>query len=653
MPTRDQTHKWHMDLMSDDVLLRRLLVLKGWSAKALTALEIGFDGQRVTIPYLEWEQVANVMRYRAERPITETGPKMLPYSNGHGRCLFPEVETVPEGRLLFLVEGEPDAITAISLGLCAIAVPGANSWRKSYVEELEGRRVVVCFDDDPPGKKLAEKVVADLTEAGTEVRVLDLGTENTDGIKGFDLGDYAARAVSEAEPDEDVEALLEQVGLTLLNWAENTDPEKAEETRGSEVPAEEVPEPSRSLPEILDEVEQAISTFVVLPSPEAGAALALWTVHTWAFEAAHATPYMLVISAEKRSGKTRLLEILTALVRRPWATVDVSEAALFRKIAQDRPTCLIDEIDAIFSSATERTAPLRATINAGNPEGGSVARCAGDDMKVVDFNVFSPKLLAGIDKGERLPDTIRDRSVTIQMVRKTSDEPVRRLLLRKVHPLLENLRGDLEGWASRNVEMLSSAEPDLPAELDDRAAEAWEPLLAIADLAGVAWGSKARDAAKALSSNTGEEGQTHGGLLLAAIRDLMGSKLTIATKDVLLRVNHREELPFGAWRDGEGIDARGLARLLKPYGVRAKKVHISDGQKVRGYHRDDLSEAWSRWLPTPASLGKEPAELQVQVEPEVPQDRAKVPQVPHKDQIGVPADISGPTGSESDRRTKP
>lgn len=124
----------------------------------------------------------------------------------------------------------------------------------------------------------------------------------------------------------------------------------------------------------LSAVREAIQRFVVLGEHEA-VAVSLFVFHTWAFAAAPATPYLLVVSPEKRSGKSRLLEVLELLVARPWRVAGASEPAMFRKIAQQQPTLLLDEIDAIFGSNGERTEPLRAMLNAGNRPGTCVARC--------------------------------------------------------------------------------------------------------------------------------------------------------------------------------------------------------------------------------------------------------------------------------------
>ncbi len=190
-----------------------------------------------------------------------------------------------------------------------------------------------------------------------------------------------------------------------------------------------------------------------------------------------------MLSAERRSGKTLLLEVLELLVRDPWRISGVSEAALFRKIARDRPTVMLDEVDAVFGSDTERTEPLRAVLNAGNRPGSAVSRVVGPQHDVRDFEVFSPKLLAGIDTG-RLPDTIRDRSVELRLRRRKDGEDAERFRRRFADLDAADLRDGLEHWASTCLDPLWAAEPRLPDELDDRAADAWEPLLAIADLAG-------------------------------------------------------------------------------------------------------------------------------------------------------------------------
>lgn len=351
------------------------------------------------------------------------------------------------------------------------------------------------------------------------------------------------------------------------------------------------------LDELLNAVVETLDRYVVLPGRDECVSLALYVAHTWAIDGAHATPYILVVSPEKRSGKSRLLEVLELLVARPWRLTGASEAALFRKIAKDRPSLLLDEIDAIFGSHSERTEPLRALLNAGNRRGASVARCVGERKDVEDFSIFCPKVLAGIDAGHRIHGTIRDRAVMLHMKRKTGAELVERFRHRDADADAQPIRKGLENWAVGAARLLASADPDLPHQLDDRAAEAWEPLLAIAEMAGGDWSTRAREAAIALGGSDRDE-VTLGTLLLRAIRDAFGGSDRISSADLLSAINADEQLPFGGWRDGRGLDGRALARELRAYGIPGPQtVRLDDRRTAKGYRREWFPEAWERWLP--------------------------------------------------------
>lgn len=90
------------------------------------------------------------------------------------------------------------------------------------------------------------------------------------------------------------------------------------------------------------------------------------------------------------------------------------------------------------------------------------------------------------------------------------------------------------------------------------------------------------------------------------------------------------ELEESPWSDlrGKPLDSRGLAHRLKPYGVTSTKVKIGDAS-VRGYRREDLHDAWQRYLPP--SAGE--AEL---TEPPEPAWSDSPDQVPDNDQVPEP-----------------
>lgn len=344
---------------------------------------------------------------------------------------------------------------------------------------------------------------------------------------------------------------------------------------------------------LLDTIRAFIRRYVVLRDDHQAVTLALWVAHTHALSAAVCTPYLAILSPEKQSGKSLLLEVLQALTARGEHATNISPAALFRIIEAGPPTLLLDEVDALFKSESERAEELRGLINSGNRRGATVLRCHGPLHDVRAFRVFCAKALGGIENGT-LPDTVRDRSIAIRMRRKTKADTVERWLLQRVEVAAMDLREWVADWAQRFTETLSTAEPELPDALSDRQQEAWWALLAIADLAGGEWPQAARNAAVALDG--AEDDISIGVRLLAAIRTAFGDERVLTVTALLGALNSDEDLPFGGWSDGKGIDARWLSRKLKPYEIRPGTVR--SGENVaRGYNRDWFIDAWARYVP--------------------------------------------------------
>jgi hypothetical protein len=84
------------------------------------------------------------------------------------------------------------------------------------------------------------------------------------------------------------------------------------------------------------------------------------------------------------------------------------------------------------------------------------------------------------------------------MQRKKKSETVERL--RRIdNDDFAMLRRQALRWCEDNLKTLSTADPAVPETLNDRAADNWRPLLAVADRAGSEWPKRARDAALVLS----------------------------------------------------------------------------------------------------------------------------------------------------------
>ena len=194
--------------------------------------------------------------------------------------------------------------------------------------------------------------------------------------------------------------------------------------------------------------------------------------------------------------------------------------AIYRSLVNRKPTILLDEYDTYFGSkvAREHAEDLRGLLNAGHRRGKPVLRCVGPSSTVQEFPCFAPVCLAGI---RGLPDTIEDRSVIIDMRRRRQDEPVAAFRALAGWNEAEPIREHFAAWADLNDGRWPSLGCDaslFPAGVTDRAADVWEPLLAIGAWAGQEWSQRARQAATHFVSNKRVSDESEGIRLLRDIR---------------------------------------------------------------------------------------------------------------------------------------
>jgi putative DNA primase/helicase len=237
---------------------------------------------------------------------------------------------------------------------------------------------------------------------------------------------------------------------------------------------------------LLDAIRQVFRRYIVLPQ-DADIALALWALHAWTIDACEISPFMVLVSPTKRCGKTSVLILLQYLTPRSELASNISPSALFRYVEDTRPTLLIDEADSFVKDNEE----LRGILNSGHTKTAAhVIRNVeiGGEHKPRRFSTWAPKAIATIRK---LADTLEDRAIIVSLQRKRSGAQVERLR-RRDNDEFAKLRSQAARWAADNVGHLADPDPQMPAELNDRAADNWRPLLAIADLAGGEWPDLAR-----------------------------------------------------------------------------------------------------------------------------------------------------------------
>ena len=341
---------------------------------------------------------------------------------------------------------------------------------------------------------------------------------------------------------------------------------------------------------LLDKIRESIQRHVILPGGTS-TALALWVLGSYAMDAWRLFPKVLCISAEKRSGKTTLMESLEALLYRSLLASNISAAALFRCIEEWRPSVLIDEADRFVKDNEE----LNGIINAGHTRRTAfVLRVEKINNRHVPqrFSVWGAQALAGIGKQQ---DTLMDRSIVIEIRRKASGETCHRLPLDHFEQC-RPLRRRCLRWAIDHIDALKKAAPEVPVCGNDRAQDNWNPLFAIADLAGGRWSEDVREAYQAINS-TMDEDDSAGIMLLTDIKKIFDARdrNRIHSEDLVASLVAMEGRPWAEWKRGYPMTKNTLSRLLSPFKIRSQQLKIA-GTNLHGYERKAFEDAFDRYL---------------------------------------------------------
>lgn len=341
--------------------------------------------------------------------------------------------------------------------------------------------------------------------------------------------------------------------------------------------------------ELLNSIEKIIDNHIAC-EPQTRIATALWILFTWSIDASQIAPIACITAPEKRCGKTQLLTLIGDLCYKPLPTLSISSAATYRSIEEWKPTLLIDEADTFLKENEE----MRGVINAGHSRKNAfVIRCEGDDNKPTRFGVYCAKAISGIG---HLPETIKDRSIILELRRKLPSEHKQRLRHADESEWRMIKRQCLR-WVNDNFEDIKLTRPQLPEQLHDRAQDNWEILFILAQLAGNEWLEKANKAAL-LIDGAGGESPSINEQLLGDIQKIFEqhdhkNMFSFGLVDAL---NADEENIWITWNRGKPITQNQLAARLKYFSIKSKDVRIGSSVK-KGYELSQFSDAFNRYLP--------------------------------------------------------
>jgi len=323
----------------------------------------------------------------------------------------------------------------------------------------------------------------------------------------------------------------------------------------------------------------------------------LFIAFTWFIDSFQVAPIAVIMSPLKRCGKSWLLEVMGKLSRRPLLASNLTSASIFQAIEAFHPTLLIDETDSFL----KKNEQMRGVLNSGHTRASAFVLRAGRNSDTPrKFSTFGAKVLSGIGK---LAETIMDRAVVLKLRRKTKVEKVQPL--RHADPdHFTTLARKLARLAEDNGPALRSARPQIPESLNDRAQDNWEPLFAIAELAGEEWVQAARNAA-VLAADDDDESDIPIMLLrdIQAVFDeircetIRGKQVKrIKTEDLLNELAADCSRPWATYNRGKIMTAKHLAELLAPFGIRPANIKRPGNKSPKGYRLDQFEETFSRYL---------------------------------------------------------
>ncbi|MGC1891914.1 MAG: hypothetical protein WA709_38535, partial [Stellaceae bacterium] len=327
---------------------------------------------------------------------------------------LPELLAAPEAAVI-VTEGEKkaDMVPVLFPGhVGTTSLCGARAAKLSEWAPLARRKVVIWPDHDEPGQRYADDAAALAMAAGAaSVAIVAVPAH---WPEGWDIADPLPRgfapqvlgellqsatpwtppasdqrsgeadtaeiarlaALPELQYDREREATAKRIGCrtSTLNRLVAAHRGDAVGDRGQGRPLDlHEPEPWPQPVDgaaLLDELTAAIRQYVILTERQAEAT-ALWAIFTHAFDAFDFSPRLVIRSAEKRSGKTRVVEVLDRIVRKPLFVSGITAAALLRVVAQHAPAMLLDEIDTLMNGDAEMREAMRGLINSGFARAGA------------------------------------------------------------------------------------------------------------------------------------------------------------------------------------------------------------------------------------------------------------------------------------------
>jgi len=236
--------------------------------------------------------------------------------------------------------------------------------------------------------------------------------------------------------------------------------------------------------ELFVKVKSYLERYIFFKNKHHSTVLTLWIIGTYIFKLFQYYPY-LHIQAEKASGKSLLMEVMSQIAFNGKMIASTSASSIFRDVEVNQTTLFIDEVERLGKYSKENNEQLLQILNTGFMRNGLAERVSktANGYRVDSYSTYCPKALAGIAE---INDVLFDRCIPIKMSRKKSSEKTERFKLsRKLQKEITILRDHcyeigLFYAPSINQFIDDNAEIEgVPEDLKDRERDIFEPLFII------------------------------------------------------------------------------------------------------------------------------------------------------------------------------
>ncbi len=203
----------------------------------------------------------------------------------------------------------------------------------------------------------------------------------------------------------------------------------------------------------------------------------LWMMETYLFMIFDEVGYLALVGT-KRTGKTRLFEILEMLCFNAIMSASSTDAYIYRTVERARATLLFDEADSLRKAPKDNVNERLEIVRSGYKRFGKTGRCEGDDSQPVEFSTYSMKAIANVTG---LEEALEDRVIHVNVERKPKEVQIEKMLKGDLRNEVQVLRNKLYFWGLQHAATVAGVYRTYQAAgLEDREAEIWGGLLSIA-----------------------------------------------------------------------------------------------------------------------------------------------------------------------------